>query len=141
MNKLFLLVAAAITLTFTGCKKEEVTSKHSQAEFVTDKMTVDVTPETKSFRIEVKFLNRVDRVDVRVDEIETTAKAGVHFLDESKADDFTLSRDDMSGYKDVVIYPENITEEVVIVYNKVRFPDEPADLINKLTVTLKPTSK
>ena len=140
MKLKLLSFALSITL-FTGCTKDDITSKNSQFEFVTDKLNVDVTPETKSFRIELKFHNYVDRADVRIDEIETTAKAGVHFSDESKLDDFTFSRDDLSGYKDVVIYPENITEEVVIVYNKVRPLDEPTGFINKLTVTLTPKSK
>ena len=144
MNKLFLLIATAITIIFTGCKDDDVVSKYSHSEFTTNKMNVDVTPETKSFRIELEFHNYVDRAVVLVDEIETTAKEGVHFSDEKKdnmLDGFTLAADNKSAYRDIVIYPENITEEVVIVYNKLRYEDEPTSLINKLTVTLTPKSK
>ena len=144
MNKLFLLIATAIIVTFTGCTKDDVVSKYSQYEFATDKINVDVTPETKTFRIELNFHNHIDRADVFVDEIETTAKEGVHFSDEKKEnmlDGFTLASDNKSAYRDIVIYPENITEEVVIVYNKLSYEDEPAGFITKLTVTLTPKSK
>lgn len=114
--------------------------------FSTDEIVVDVTPDVRSFRIEGEFTDSAEpQPYVTIQREGTTVKHNVHFINEileghRYIGDFTI-KDDKNIYKDVTIIPENITEEVRIIYFKEKDWQEPEGLIKKLTVILRPAQQ
>lgn len=145
------LLALLSLVLLVGCKSDSNpypdNPNPNYFEFSTDELVVDVTPDVKSFRIEVEFAHVSWRKpDITIQREGTTVKHNVHFINEIiegtiNVGYFTI-KDDKKVYKDVVIIPENITEEVRIIYIKQgRYVHEPDDLINQLTVILRPAKQ
>lgn len=145
------LLALLSLVLFVGCNSNfnpyPDNTDPNYFQFSTDELVVDVTPNVKSFRIEGKFAHFSEiRPDVTIQREGTTVKHNVHFINDVREGsncigDFTIL-DDKKVYKDVTIIPENITEEVQIIYLKIgRSFYEPEDLTNQLTVILRPVKE
>lgn len=125
-------------LVLTGCKKDAPESKYPHYGFPTKELIVDVTPDTKSFRIDLNAINYIDLADVYFKDKESTGKDGLHFSNElNKGGEFQFTSF-KHAYLDFPIYPENITEEVKLVFIKLTYGDEPLSLIHEMTVVLRP---
>lgn len=112
-------------------------------------MEVDHT--TTAFRVSGEWiggkgegLGIKEMVPIRIDDEQSTAERGVHYIhapDEEEQYDnigkFTFT-DARKMYREVEIKPENITEEVVIVYKIERGFYAPANLLLRHKVILRP---
>lgn len=113
--------------------------------FTKSEMVVEVTAETKSFRIEVEGTIESPKkgTGIGINKDETTAKHNVHFVntpDPLAMDigEFIPMPEGKKSYKDVEIMAESITEEVVIVYEQQHKNSD--KLIHKLKAILRPTT-
>lgn len=124
-------------------------------EFTTSELIVEVTPDVESFRIEREGTLKAEEYPlIRIDTTKTTAKHNHHFINTVDIEmgeilgRFTLIPETKKSYRDVVIIPKNITEEVKIFYGP-RFktvlpyppPIIPDSLIEELVVILRPKSE
>lgn len=114
---------------------------------------VDVDSQTKSFKLKGHYLEPADKkrhgkVYTEFVASSSTAKPNVHFKYEfvnTFFTDFTEDADKIM-HAEIPIYPENITEEVTIVYyiGIILIGDEPdkyPDAIRKTTIILRPAAK
>lgn len=147
--RLFLTLFLVTTLSLAGCKKTEECNvlKPKQFTFPTQYKVVEVTPDTKSFRIEIEFYEPIyeneltEEPHIILDRTNTTAKHNVHFINNTSSSFIgTFSKESLvKWYRDVEIIPENITEEVRIGYfNNSVDSDYPKDVICNFIVILKP---
>jgi|GEM_PF-3468638 len=110
---------------------------------------VEVGKETKSFRLEGRYLKAPDekhvgKVGFFVKQQESTALHGKHFRNDETAR-FSQAEGN-NFYLDVTLFPENITEEVRIVYfvplttDDFNDSDTWPDRIGETTVVLRPAT-
>lgn len=141
-----------------GCEKGDGLHTILSPYFVSSEIVVEVTEETKSFRIEMGwpvehpdityFINK--NVNVYLDKEATTAKHNTHFINTPAQElggtigKFEVLLEERKAYKDVTIIPKNITEQVIITYSTTNGRPEglpiegEGGLFNQLTVILKP---
>ena len=139
----------SLSIAFTNCTNGDNLNPLTGEEynpnnfgFETSELVVEVAPDIKSFRINGEFDNFApDNPYVNLDKVNTTAKHKVHFINTPVGSDGIGEFTFLEGkkmYKDVVILPENITEEVRILYYIYPFEGYPESFIYKLTVILRP---
>ncbi|MDE6446005.1 MAG: hypothetical protein K2L06_03985 [Alistipes sp.] len=109
---------------------------------------VEVTPKTKSFRLEGRYLEPADEkrrgyILLQFVPEESTAVRGKHFRFEETLPKFS-EQEDGKYCTEVTIYPENITEEVRICYNvpgnMAIDPEAYPERIGQTTVVLRPAT-
>lgn len=131
-----------------GCGKYDYPDDYvpNSSGFRTSEIVVNVTPETKSFKIEVEWTHEAWKTPyVTIDKEATTAKHNIHFVNtpvgHREIGEFLLPEEGKIVYKDVKILHEGIDEKVIIVYHLHSWMDEPEGLIKKLTVTLQKSTQ
>ena len=144
--KFIVILLSSITLLF-GCNSGGRSVDYGPINafgFTKSELVVDVTPETKSFRIEITGLQQGGRFpEVELDTLNTSAKHNFHFINAVGSNGstiglFTLIPNSKKSYKDVEIIPENITKNLVINYTMPHDDSDTTMLIKSLTVRLKP---
>lgn len=108
----------SLTIVFTNCTDDTDFFPGGNYEpnyfgFETAELVIEVTPETKLFRINVECTHFAsENVGVCLNKENTTAEHEVHFINTPNGfngiGDFTLL-EGKKMYKDVTIMPENIT--------------------------------
>lgn len=148
------LMAILSSIFFTSCEKSgffaETPLDPTYFGFLTSELIIEVTPDTKSFRIEVEATPKSSEyTSVRIDPIKTSAKHNFHFINtvdvmaDNSLGKFTPILGTKKSYRDVSIIPENIKDRVVITYTTGDYfidENEPENLIKELTVILQPKS-
>lgn len=151
--KIMMLIAAAIIVC--SCEKGEnwwgkgPKPDYGVFSFNEKETVVEVGKETKSFRLEGRYLKAPDgknagKVGFFVEKEKSTAIHDKHFCNDETAR-FSQAEDN-NFYLDVTLFPENITEEVRIVYfvplTTDNFNDSETwpDRIGETTVVLRPVT-
>lgn len=134
MKKLIINISliTIVIYLFSGCKKAYVAYDfYGEFGFKQTEQIVNVNSNTHSFTIygnwtEVKYKytnNGLRHPAVYLNNEKSTAKAGIHFEKYSDLTSGTIGvfiqdgTDENNRKKDIVIYPENIKEEVIILYS------------------------
>jgi len=116
--------------------------------FERTEQTVEVTPETKSFRLEGRYLepadeNRRGYILLQLETEATTAVKGKHFRHEETLPRFSETENGKYS-TEITIYPENITEEVRISYyvpgNIAIATEAHPERIGRTTIVLRPAA-
>lgn len=151
--KIMMLIAAAIIVC--SCDKGEnwwgkgPKPDYGVFSFNEKETVVEVGKETKSFRLEGRYLKAPDekyvgQVCCLVKQEESTALHDKHFRNDEPAR--FCQAEGNNFYLDVTLFPENITEEVRIVYfvplTTDNFNDSETwpDRIGETTVVLRPVT-
>ena len=136
----------------SGCKKEiEDNGLICWEGFTESKMIIEVTSETKFFRIETEGVVSATRYpEVSLDTLNTSAKDKIHFINTvddnygGNIGEFIVIPNTKKSYRDVEIISENITKADTISYmiaGGTLSEDEPETMIKRLMVILQPENK
>ena len=135
VNSAIVALSCLFVVMLTSCNDEkggfgqEVSDDYGEYSFSREELVVEVTPDTKSFRLDA-FYNREPEVEANRGIIWITFDKGSSSPDAEQYFDYKAQLDcsfneDGTLYYDFEIYPEKIDQEVTITLSTIDYKDTP----------------
>lgn len=146
------LILCLVALAFIACNSKSgdvYVSQPGTFAFKQSEQIVYVTPDTDSFRLEAYYVSEPDDASrgkfmIHIDEQKSSPNYASHFLVLPAGYMFMNEVEDGTFYYDVYIYPESVTEDVVLTLRIMCGYEEGAvgfdgnAPINETTIILRP---